>query len=321
MRPAVEQAFEKALAAFPSKVRPLLRQMPLQTGRLGARDVDALCKTMHLTPRGLALALLPLAQVFSRPEISGFQVGAVAVATEAGAPICGHPERPDLALFLGVNLEFDSLPLYHTIHAEQTAALNAWHSDARQLHALAVSALPCGGCRQFLMEATAGRDLAIIMPSADGLPQNAHLSDLLPAPFVPADLKKRDSLFSRRPKGSRPDGESARSNWPADSMLKVAMEAAVDSYAPYTHNLAGCALSLPGGNVISGRSLESAAYNPGLTALQSALALAALTGADLKTDIQQVALVERPTKASQNAAAERFLSTWVPRVKLNFHCF
>jgi cytidine deaminase len=321
MRPVVEQAFEKALIAFPSEARPLLRQLPLQTGRLWAGDVDALCKSMHLTPRGLALALLPLARIFSRPEISGFQVGAVAVATEAGDLDCGRPEAPDLALFLGVNLEFDGLPLYHTIHAEQAAALNAWHSDARQLHALAVSARPCGACRQFLVEATAGRDLAIIMPSAEGVPQNDHLSELLPAPFGPADLNKRDSLFNRRPNGSHQDGEAALSNRPADPMLKVAMEAAVDSYAPYTGNLAGCALRFPGGNIISGRSLESAAYNPSVTALQSALAMAALTGADLKTDIQQVALAERPTKASQNAAAERFLSSWLPRVKLNLHGF
>jgi hypothetical protein len=92
------------------------------------------------------------------------------------------------------------------------------------------------------------------------------------------------------------------------------------SYAPYTENRAGCALQLDGA-VVSARSLESAAFNPGLTALHAALALAALTGADLKTDIERIALVERPTKTSQAAAARHFLSTWSHKVKLDAHNF
>lgn len=325
MNPAVQKAFETALAAFPAAVRPLLRRLPLQTGRLWAGEVNALCEAMNLPSRGLALALLPLARVFSRPEISGFQVGAVALAVVAGGTADGRPEAQKTALFLGANLEFGGLPLYHTIHAEQAAALNAWHADAHCLQALAVSAPPCGVCRQFLVEGADGRDLEILMPLAQGAHHSTRLSDLLPAPFGPADLKssgsiKRGRLFERSSIGWQEGGQPAPMDEPVDPLIQAARRAAIRSYAPYTENRAGCALQLKGA-VVSGRSLESAAYNPGLTALQAALALAALTGADLKTDIERIALVERPTKTSQGAAAESFLSTWFPKVKLDTHYF
>jgi cytidine deaminase len=316
MRPAVQKAFERALAAFPAAVHLRLRQLPLQMGRLTGDDVDALCDAMNLPPRGLALALLPLAQAFSRAEISGFQVGAVALAEGAQGATDSRPKTPKTALFLGANLEFGGLPLHHTIHAEQAAALNAWHADALRLQALAVSSPPCGVCRQFLVEFDEYGELEILVPSIQGDPRSIRLSDLLPMPFGPADLKKRASLFDRRSLGWYEGGLSAL----VDPLVQTGKRAAIRAYAPYTENQAGCALALKG-TIVSGRSLESAAYNPGLTALQAALALAALTGADLKSDIERIALVERPTKTSQSAAAKQFLSIWSPRVKLDSHYF
>jgi cytidine deaminase len=263
----------------------------------------------------LALALLPLSRVFSRPEISGFQVGAVAVAGIADGNTEGRPQTQKTALFLGANLEFGGLPLYHTIHAEQTATLNAWHANAHRLKALAVSAPPCGVCRQFLVEVAESGDLEILIPSVRGDFSSIQLNDLLPSPFGPADLKNTNSLFDRRSFGWYEGGPPAS----VDLLIRAAQRAAMRAYAPYTKNRAGCALRLKDDRVISGCNLESAAYNPGLTALQSALALAALTGADLRTDIQRIVLVERPTKTSQCAAAERFLLAWSPTVKLDVH--
>ena len=53
------------------------------------------------------------------------------------------------ALYVGVNLEFARLPLYNSVHAEQFLLVNALHHGERAIQRLAVSAAPCGHCRQF----------------------------------------------------------------------------------------------------------------------------------------------------------------------------
>ncbi len=55
-------------------------------------------------------------------------------------------------MYVGVNLEFARLPLYNSIHAEQFLVVNAIHHGERELRKLAVSAAPCGHCRQFYSE-------------------------------------------------------------------------------------------------------------------------------------------------------------------------
>ena len=55
-------------------------------------------------------------------------------------------------LYVGVNLEFPCLPLHNSVHAEQFLVVNAIQHGERELVKLAVSAAPCGHCRQFLSE-------------------------------------------------------------------------------------------------------------------------------------------------------------------------
>ena len=55
-------------------------------------------------------------------------------------------------LYVGVNLEFARLPLYNSVHAEQFLLINALHHGEREIRRLAVSAAPCGHCRQFYSE-------------------------------------------------------------------------------------------------------------------------------------------------------------------------
>ena len=55
-------------------------------------------------------------------------------------------------LFVGVNLEFPGLPLHHSVHAEQFLIANAGQAGEQALTRLAVSAVPCGHCRQFCSE-------------------------------------------------------------------------------------------------------------------------------------------------------------------------
>jgi cytidine deaminase len=321
MRVAGERAFEAVLAGFPEAARPPLSQLPHQTGRLNVEDVDALCQALNLTPQTLALALLPLAQSFARPEISGFSVGAVAVAGAGDALAQGSPEAGKSVLFLGANLEFHGLPLCFTIHAEQAAVLSAWHGKAHHLQALAVSAPPCGACRQFLMEATARHDLTILIPSAVDGCRRTNLAALLPEAFGPDYLNKEAGLFDHAPTGFNNGSNPVTPERMSDPMIRVARVMAESSYAPYTNNLAGCALRLADGAVVAGGCLESAAYNPGLTALQSTLAMASLRGAHLPEDIERVVLAERPTTARQTAAAELLLSTWAPGAEFISHLF
>ena len=55
-------------------------------------------------------------------------------------------------LYVGVHLEFPCLPLHNSVHAEQFLVVNALQHGERELVKLAVSAAPCGHCRQFLSE-------------------------------------------------------------------------------------------------------------------------------------------------------------------------
>ncbi len=53
---------------------------------------------------------------------------------------------------MGVNLEFARLPVNNSVHAEQFLVVNAVHHEERAITKMAVSAAPCGHCRQFYSE-------------------------------------------------------------------------------------------------------------------------------------------------------------------------
>src|SRR5438876_648341 len=118
------------------------------------------------------LELLAQAQAFARPALSNFRVGAVVRGTSG-------------ALYFGANIEIPGQSLSQTVHAEQAALSNAFMHDEPGIAAIAVSAAPCGHCRQFLYEFADGRDIEILL---SGHPAT-NLSTLLPQPFGPQDLK------------------------------------------------------------------------------------------------------------------------------------
>lgn len=55
-------------------------------------------------------------------------------------------------LYVGVNLEFARLPVNNSVHAEQFLVVNALHHGEQAIEKMAVSAAPCGHCRQFYSE-------------------------------------------------------------------------------------------------------------------------------------------------------------------------
>src|SRR5258707_214449 len=108
------------------------------------------------------LEFLPQAQALARPVLSNFRVGAVIRGTSG-------------ALYMGANIEFPKQSLNQTVHAEQAALANAFMHDEPGIAAIAVTAPPCGHCRQFLYEFSDGRDIAIFLPGQPAMPLSALL--------------------------------------------------------------------------------------------------------------------------------------------------
>lgn len=227
----------------------------------------------------LMTALLPWAASFANVPVSGFSVGAVALGRSG-------------TLYAGANLELSQLPLSASVHAEQAVVTNAWLNGEHGVVALAVTAAPCGHCRQFLNELEDASRLRILIAGK----KPATLGELLPTAFGPADLGVDSRLLETADHGlaAAPSG--------ADELAAAALTAANASYAPYTRAFAGVALRLRDATILTGRYAECAAFNPSLPALQAALVALALRRSDGSAIVDAV-LAEAPGASSQQSAA------------------
>jgi cytidine deaminase len=267
---------------------------PGATGRIGGDEVEALAQMESRTVENLMVEMLPVARQFSRPPISNFKVGAVALGASG-------------ALYLGANIEIPGNGLNQAVHAEQSALANAFAHAERGIAAIAVTAAPCGHCRQFLNEITGGSQIRVIVKG--GATQT--LEELLPASFGPKDLGITAGLFSgsvasiRLASGTR------------DALALAALEAAARAYAPHTKAIAGCGVRTRSGRTYAGSYLENAAFNPSLSPLQAALVNVVLAGEELGA-ITRVALVEmRAAAISQRPATEAVLRVVAPGARLD----
>jgi len=214
------------------------------------------------------LTLLPQAASFARPPISNFRVGAIARGTSG-------------TLYFGTNLEFAGEALSFTVHAEQSAVVNAWMSGEAGIDVVATSAAPCGYCRQFLNELVTARELLVVMPN-----ESRPLSELLPGSFGPRDLGIDGGLLQPENHGLAIDETHAANN----NLAQAALQAANMSYAPYSKSFAGVAVRTKDGRVFTGAYAENAAFNPSLSPLQATLSQLNLGGAAW-SDIAEVVLV------------------------------
>jgi cytidine deaminase len=264
----------------------------------------------------LMMRLLPLAEEYAVAPVSGYQVGAVAA---------GMPRGSDgwCNLYLGANFELEHSALSFTTHAEQAAVNNAWLNGEHGIQMLAVSAAPCGYCRQFLYELTTAQQLSILIPKRKGslTYRSAPLTTLLPDAFGPADLKITGGLMDPRT-GAHKLSLTNRSR--IDSVIAAALDAASRSYAPYStgnsFNYAGVAVQMDDGAIYAGRQAENAAHNPSLSPLQSALAFMNLSRPLTATRaVKRCALVEVPSLASQRTVTQAALAAWAPAVKLEYY--
>lgn len=261
-------------------------------GRIAALEVKALCDSEGKNVDELMIALLDLAKSYARPPVSDYHVGTVARGVSGN-------------LYLGANIEFPGQSLGFSVHGEQAALSNAYMHGDGGISAIAVTAAPCGHCRQFMNELAP--DIQVLVPGKP--PQK--LTALLPSAFGPRDLGVSELAFPVKEASLRlPDTA-------ADELTKAALDAARKSYAPYTRARSGVAIGTRSGGIYRGSYIENAAYNPSLPPLQAALVSVIFAG-ESYPEISAVVLVEVEGAAiSQKRVAEAILSGLAPGVRLN----
>jgi cytidine deaminase len=237
--------------------------------------------------------LLAEARTLSFAPISRFRVGAV-VRGASGA------------LYLGANLEIPGHPLSVTVHAEQAACANAYMHGENGIQSIAVTAAPCGYCRQFLNEFSPDGKLEVLIEG--DVP--VRLASLLPAAFGPADLGGHE-----RPLPAHRVDIILPTRAP-DPLVASALSAACISYAPYTHAHSGAAVQLSDGSIHRGAYIENAAFNPSLPPLEIAL-ISVLAARRSLHEITDAVLIELEDKVvSQKFLADSALASICPNVRL-----
>jgi cytidine deaminase len=212
---------------------------------ISAADAGALAERAGVDVPRLMTMLLPLAAEYAKPPVSQFRVGAVSRGLSG-------------ALYLGTNVEFAGEALSFTVHAEQSSIGNAWMNGEEGIDVIAVTAAPCGYCRQFLNELATAERLTIQLPNG-----TFSLPELLPNAFGPRDLGIAGGLLQRDAHDLAIDDD--------DPVAAHALRAANMSYAPYSRSFAGVAVRSADGTIAAGAYAENAAFNPSMSPLEVAL--------------------------------------------------
>lgn len=298
----------RLLKKYPSSIKEHLEFILQNSGRLDPEHCAVVMKTLGCSVEDLMVKLLPVAELYVKAPISNFSVGAVARARMSEG-------SDDFALFMGANIEFAELDLTQTIHAEQAAVMNAWLQAALKIDAVAVSAFPCGRCRQFLYELDGSHSVVIVVQKRSVAEAAiTKLTDLLPQAFGPADLGVSGGLMATP--GQLPD--LSLKTLSDDPMVIEALSAAGQSHAPYTRNFAGVALQLSDDKIYIGRYAENAGYNPSLSPLHTAIIRMNADHFSCSNPITRAVLVEAPTMISQRGVCELLLSVLAPDVQLEY---
>jgi cytidine deaminase len=235
-------------------------------GTITAADAEHMAQQLGVTVDQAMLDLLPFAALYAEPVISNFKVGAVAQGLSGN-------------LYYGANIEFKSEALSFTVHAEQAAVMNAWMGGETGLSALAVSAAPCGYCRQFLYELVTAATLKILLPNT----KPALLTWFLPDAFGPRNLGVNGGLMQAENQQLTVNSH--------DPLVLAALAAANMSYAPYSLGYSGVALATAGGGIYSGAYAENAAFNPSMSPMEAAVSQLNIGGEPLRS-IRRAVLVE-----------------------------
>jgi cytidine deaminase len=266
---------------------------PVTRGAISAKVVAEFLASSGMTINELMLALIPQAQTFALAPISNFFVGAVAQGASG-------------SLYFGANYEFVGQALSFTVHGEQAATAHAIANGETGMQRLAVSAAPCGYCRQFLYELNTAETLQILLPNT---PATA-LTALLRNAFGPGDLGVTAALMSPQAHGLMlPPGIT-------DAVAEAALDAANRSYAPYTLDFAGVALKTADGGLFTGSVAENAAFNPSMSPLEAAVVSLVISGGKSYSDIVDAVLVEAAGSQASQLAVTRAVLESITSVQL-----
>ena len=258
---------------------------------ISADNVENILK-LHsgLTIDQLLINVVSRVKEMARPLISGYKVGVVGLGKSGN-------------IYGGVNLEFQDLS--STIHAEQVMTVNARNHGETFIEKLALSAAPCGYCRQFLNEignnnGNMVENMKCLIPGR--LP--VTLEQLLPDAFGPGDLGISGGLLSPVKLPTSQD------------LVERAREAAQASYVPYSECPAGVSIQINDGRVFSGSYLENAAYNPTIPPLQAALVELVENGIAYDQITRVVLAQKKSQKVDLHFPTMAVLSKICPGVKL-----
>lgn len=299
MKPVLSpEAAGGPLAKFSEPARRRLESVLFNERFDGAIDAEVVKDVLRLQGAGMTseqfmLEMLPIAQLYSQPPTSAYRVGAVCDGASGN-------------IYFGANLELANAPLGFTIHAEQSAIANAVSRGEKAVQRLAVTAAPCGHCRQFLNELTTASTLQVMIA---GKPATT-LAALLPNSFGPADLGVEGGL------GGQMETQIVPVSGAANPIAEAALRAAGRSYSPYTLSHSGVAFRLKDGTIIAGSYIESAAYNPSLPPVIAAIDRLRFSARPY-ADISEALLVElQGAKISQEGITRLVLHGIAPDVEL-----
>lgn len=261
---------------------------------INAAKVDRIKNLTGISNEELLKELIPFAKPFARPFISNYQVGVVGMGKSG-------------CIYLGVNLEFLGVPLNQTVHAEQFLLVNARNNEESEIVMMALSAAPCGYCRQSINEIGAeSKEIKLVIPERP--PQT--LPTLLPDAFGPVDLGMEGGLLTPSL------NTSPASPVEGEDILFSVIRAARNSYAPYTGCVSGVSIGTKDGKIYNGSYIENAAFNPSLSPLQTAL-VALVADKKTYTEIDKVVLGEyTDARISHRVITEEILKSLAPAVNL-----
>ena len=292
-----KNGFGKYLKEFSPQARQLLEHEISKEqfdGVISAEVVERLLELKEGSPgtvQDLMLKLLPLARQYAQPPVSNYQVGAVGQG-ESGA------------LYLGANLEIRGSAVGFTVHAEQSVVNNTLLHNEKGLKKLAVTAAPCGHCRQFLNELKAASDIEVVVVGREP----TSLQKLLPESFGPKELGLDSALLSETQPSQGYDFEQE------DETSRHAMEAFKYSYGPYSESPSAIAVKADG-KFYTGTYIENVAFNPSISPLLSALDRMRFDGVS-HDEIEEVVLLEsKGGKISQASYTEAILKEIAPSAK------
>jgi len=167
---------------------------------------------------------------------------------------------------------------------------------------------PCGVCRQMLNELHRAEALQIFLPGPT--PRSVLVRELLPSGFGPMDLGHSSALGCEVSNGlqllAAPAGD--------EDLVRMALESANRSYAPYSACPSGVALQLSSGEIVQGSYWESCAFNPSISPVQAGIVSVISAGAS-PADIVVCVLVQLlDARVSQARGPAPVSQPWQPSI-------